>query len=150
MHGGGVVAAVDEITVELGGGPPVPATVIASEPAADLALLRVQTPPRSLIAAPLGNSDTVGVGDQVLIVGAPYGLGRSLSVGWISARYPPNTVYRAMPLAEFFQTTAPINQGNSGGPVFDLAGRGVGIVGHNISQCGGSEGLGFGVTPHTA
>src|SRR5439155_911293 len=100
-----VVQAMDEITVEFAGGPTVPAHVIISEPAADLALLRVQTPPRSLIAAPLGNSDTVGVGDQVLIVGAPYGLGRSLSVGWISARYPPNTVYRAMPLAEFFQTT---------------------------------------------
>src|SRR2546428_13818143 len=107
MHGGGVVAAVDEITVELGGGPPVPATVIASEPAADLALLRVRTPPRSLIAAPLGNSDTVGVGDQVLIIGAPYGLGRSLSVGWISARNPPHTVNRAARPVESFQTTAP-------------------------------------------
>ena len=145
-----VVQAMDEITVEFAGGPSVPAYVIASEPAADLALLRVQTPPRSLIAAPLGNSDTVGVGDQVLIVGAPYGLGRSLSVGWISARYPPNTVYRAMPLAEFFQTTAPINQGNSGGPMFDLAGRVIGIVSHNISKSGGSEGLGFVVTSNSA
>src|SRR3989442_14567945 len=132
-----VVQAMDEITVEFAGGPTVPAHVIASEPAADLALLRVRTPPRSLIAAPLGNSDTVGVGDQVLIVGAPYGLGRSLSVGWISARYPPNTVYRAMPLAEFFQTTAPINQGNSGGPMFDLAGRGVGILRPKILKARG-------------
>src|SRR2546428_12162116 len=145
-----VVQAMDEITVEFAGGPSVPAHVIASEPAADLALLRVQTPPRSLIAAPLGNSDTVGVGDQVLIVGAPYGLGRSLSVGWISARYPPNTVYRAMPLAEFFQTTAPINQGNSGGPMFDLAGRGIGIVRHHISKARGSAGLGLLVTPNSA
>jgi serine protease Do len=83
-------------------------------------------------------------------VGAPYGLGRSLSVGWISARYPPNTVYRAMPLAEFFQTTTPINQGNSGGPMFDLGGRVIGIVSHNISKSGGSEGLGFVVTSNSA
>src|SRR3989441_11760687 len=144
-----VVQAMDEITVEFAGGPSVPAHVIASEPAADLALLRVQAPPRSLIAPPLGNSDTVGVGDQVLIVGAPYGLGRSLSVGWISARYPPNTVYRAMPLAEFFQTTAPINQGNSGGPMFDLAGREGGIGGPNTSQPGGSGSLCLGVTPNS-
>jgi S1-C subfamily serine protease len=145
-----VVQAMDEITVEFVDGPTLPARVVSSEPAADLALVRVDSLPSGVVAAPLGNSDTVRVGDQVLIVGAPYGLGRSLSVGWISARYPPNTVYRAMPLAEFFQTTAPINQGNSGGPMFDLAGRVIGIVSHNISKSGGSEGLGFVVTSNSA
>jgi serine protease Do len=118
-----VVQAMDEITVEFADGATVGAHVVASEPAADLALLRVHTAGASFKVAPLGDSDSVRVGDQVLVVGAPYGLGRSLSVGWISARYPPNTVYRAMPLAEFFQTTTPINQGNSGGPMFDLGGR---------------------------
>jgi serine protease Do len=145
-----VVQAMDEITVEFVDGRRATAHVISSEPAADLALLRVDTPPPSPIVALLGNSDNVRVGDEVLIVGAPYGLGRSLSVGWISARYPPNTVYRAMPLAEFFQTTAPINQGNSGGPMFDRAGRLIGIVSHNISKSGGSEGLGFVVTSNSA
>src|SRR5437879_3595797 len=132
------------------GGRTAPARVVASEPAADLALRRLDAPPASLIAAPLGNSDTVSVGDQVIIVGSPYGLGRSLSVGWISARYPRNTVYRAMRLAEFFQTTAAINQGNSGGPMFDLGRRVIGIVSHNISKSGGSEGLGFVVTSNAA
>src|SRR5438094_9452163 len=134
---------MDEITVEFADGATVSAHVVASEPAADLALLRVHTTPGSFKVAPLGDSDSVRVGNQVLVVGAPYGLGRSLSVGWISARYPPNTVYRAMPLAEFFKTTTPINQGNSGGPMFDLGGRVIGIVSHNISKSGGSEGLGF-------
>jgi serine protease Do len=73
-----------------------------------------------------------------------------MSVGWISARWPPNTVYKTMPLAEFFQTDATINTGNSGGPMFDLNGEVIGIVSHNISKGGGSEGLGFVVTINTA
>jgi serine protease Do len=73
-----------------------------------------------------------------------------MSVGWISARWAPNTIFRDMPLAEFFQTTATINTGNSGGPLFNMAGEVVGIVSQNISQSGGSEGLGFVVTIDSA
>ena len=100
--------------------------------------------------SPMADSRTVRVGDQVMIIGAPYGLSHSMSVGWISARWPPNTVYKSMPLAEFFQTTATINTGNSGGPMFNMAGEVIGIVSHNISKSGGSEGLGFVVTINTA
>jgi serine protease Do len=78
-----------------------------------------------------------------MVVGAPYGLSYSMSVGWISARWPPNTIFRDMPLAEFLQTTATINTGNSGGPVFNMQGEVIGIVSQNISKSGGSEGLGF-------
>jgi S1-C subfamily serine protease len=145
-----VVHAMDEVTVEFMGGESVPATVVASEPGADLSLLRLTRVPAGARAARLADSDTVRVGDQVLIVGAPYGLSHSLSVGWISARWPPNSVYHAMPLAEFFQTDAVINTGNSGGPMFGLTGDVVGIVSHNISKSGGSEGLGFVVTANTA
>jgi S1-C subfamily serine protease len=98
----------------------------------------------------MADSNTVHVGDQVIVVGAPYGLSYSLSVGYISARWPPNTVYKTMPLAEFFQTDATINTGNSGGPMFDMKGEVIGIVSHNISKSGGSEGLGFVVTMNTA
>jgi S1-C subfamily serine protease len=73
-----------------------------------------------------------------------------MSAGWVSARWPPNTVYKNMPLAEFFQTTATINTGNSGGPMFNMASEVIGIVSHNISKSGGSEGLGFVVTINTA
>jgi S1-C subfamily serine protease len=100
--------------------------------------------------ARLADSDTVRVGDQVMIVGAPYGLSHSMSMGWISTRWPASTVYRAMPLAEFLQTDATINTGNSGGPMFNMAGEVIGILSHNISQSGGSEGLGFVVTINTA
>lgn len=145
-----VVNAMDEITVEALGGERVSAKVIASEPAADLSLLQLERTPRDMKPAPMADSSTVKVGDQVMIIGAPYGLAHSMSVGWISARWPPNTVYKNMPLAEFFQTTATINTGNSGGPMFNMAGEVIGIVSHNISKSGGSEGLGFVVTINTA
>jgi serine protease Do len=145
-----VVHAMDEITVELAGGESIGARVIASEPAADLSLIKLDRVPSGIQAAPLANSDTVRIGDQVIVVGAPYGLAHSMTVGWISARWGPNTVYKEMPLAEFFQTDAVINQGNSGGPMFNMAGEVIGIVSHNISKSGGSEGLGFVVTANTA
>jgi serine protease Do len=145
-----VVHAMDEVNVEFLGGETVPARVISSEPAADLSLLQLQRIPPGARAAALADSDTVRVGDPVIIIGAPYGLSHSMSAGWISARWPANSVYRAMPLAEFLQTDATINTGNSGGPMFNMAGKVIGIVSHNISKSGGSEGLGFVVTINTA
>lgn len=145
-----VVHAMDEITVEFIGGEAVKARVVASEPAADLSLLQLERVPPGVKIARLANSASVRVGDQVLVVGAPYGLAYSLSVGYVSARWPPNSVYPAFPLAEFFQTDATINTGNSGGPLFSIAGEVIGIVSHNISKGGGSEGLGFVVTINTA
>jgi S1-C subfamily serine protease len=145
-----VVHAMDEITVEFIGGEAVGARVVASEPAADLSLLQLDRVPAGVKVARLADSASVRVGDQVMVVGAPYGLAYSMSVGYISARWPANSVYRAFPLAEFFQTDATINTGNSGGPMFSMGGEVIGIVSHNISKSGGSEGLGFVVTANTA
>lgn len=145
-----VVHAMDEITVEFLGGDTVAARVVSSEPAADLSLLQLDRVPPGAKVAAMADSSTVHVGDQVIIVGAPYGLSHSLSVGYVSARWPPNSVYKTMPLAEFFQTDAVINTGNSGGPMFNMTGEVIGIVSHNISKSGGSEGLGFVVTLNTA
>jgi serine protease Do len=145
-----VVHAMDEVSVEFLGGATVPARVAASEPAADLSLLKLERVPPGALVAPMANSDAVKIGDQVMVIGAPYGLSHSMTVGWISARWAPNTVYKTMPLAEFFQTDAVINTGNSGGPMFNMAGEVIGLVSHNISKSGGSEGLGFVVTINTA
>jgi S1-C subfamily serine protease len=145
-----VAHAMDEIMVEFLGTDTVPARVVASEPAADLALLQLAHVPAGAQVARLGDSDRVRVGQQVLVIGAPYGLSHSFSAGWISAKWLPNTAYREMPLAEFFQTTATINTGNSGGPMFNMAGEVVGVVSHIISKGGGSEGLGFVVTMKSA
>ena len=145
-----VVQAMDEINVEFIGGETVRARVVASEPAADLSLLQLERVPRGALVAKLADSNAVRVGDPVIVIGAPYGLSHSLTTGLISARWPPNSVYRRMPMAEFFQTDAVINTGNSGGPMFNMTGEVIGIVSHNISKSGGSEGLGFVVTINTA
>jgi serine protease Do len=145
-----VVQAMDEINVQFLGGETVRAHVVNSEPSADLSLLQLERLPEGIKPARLGNSDNVRVGNDVIVIGAPYGLSHSLTTGLISARWPPNTVYRKMPMAELFQTNAVINTGNSGGPMFNMAGEVIGIVSHIISKSGGSEGLGFVVTINTA
>jgi serine protease Do len=145
-----VVNGMDEITVEGVAGEVVRAKIISSDAAADISLLQLERVTAAMRVASLGNSDSVQVGQQVLVIGAPYGLAYSMSAGWISARWPANTIFRDMPLAEFFQTTATINTGNSGGPLFNTAGEVIGIVSQNISKSGGSEGLGFVVTINTA
>jgi S1-C subfamily serine protease len=145
-----VVNGMDEITVEGVAGEVVRAKIISSDAAADISLLQLERVTAAMRVAMVGDSNTVKVGDQVMVIGAPYGLTHSMSAGWISARWPPNTIFRDMPLAEFFQTTATINTGNSGGPMFNMAGEVIGIVSQNISKSGGSEGLGFVVTVNTA
>jgi len=144
-----VVHSMHEIMVEFLGEEPVKARVISSEPRADISIIQVSVVPSNATVAKLGDSDPIRVGDSVFIVGAPYGLSHSLSQGIISARWEADTVTKDFPLAEFFQTDAVINTGNSGGPMFTRAGDLIGIVSHNISKSGGSEGLGFVVTSNT-
>ena len=144
-----VVHSMEDITVEFIGEEPVPARVIASEPRADISIIQVSSVPPEAVVAKLADSDHIRVGDPVFIVGAPYGLAHSLSQGIISARWEPDSINRDFPLAEFFQTDAVINTGNSGGPMFTRAGEMIGIVSHNITKSGGSEGLGFVVTSNT-
>ena len=141
-----VVQIADDITVEFAGGERVTAQVIASEVKADLALLQVARVPAGTPPAVLGDSNQAQVGEQVFVIGAPYGVARTLTVGHVSGRHRPNTIYAEIPLAEFIQTDAAINQGNSGGPMFNMRGEVIGIVSHIISKSGGYEGLGFVVT----
>ena len=145
-----VVQIADEITVEFSTGESVPAQVIASEAKADVALLQLARAPAGIPLARLGDSGKVLVGEQVFVVGAPYGLAHTLTVGHVSGRHKPNTIYAEMPLAEFIQTDAAINQGNSGGPMFNMRGEVIGIVSHIISKSGGYEGLGFVVSSNMA
>jgi S1-C subfamily serine protease len=145
-----VVQTADEIKVQFQNGESVPAKVLTSDPAADVALLQLDRVPAGAVVARFGDSDETEVGDEVFVVGAPVGMSHTLTVGHISARRKPNTMFGGMSRAEFFQTDAAINQGNSGGPMFNMAGEVVGIVSHIISKSGGFEGLGFVVTANLA
>ncbi len=145
-----LVQTADEITAHFQTGEVVKAKVVTSEPSADVALLQLERVPPNNEVARLGNSDEAEVGDQVFVVGAPLGLGHTLTVGHISARHKPKTMYGGLARAEFFQTDAAINQGNSGGPMFNMAGEVIGIVSHILSKSGGFEGMGFVVTSSVA
>jgi S1-C subfamily serine protease len=145
-----VVQAADQVVVEFHNGETIEASVVSSAPQADVALLQLSRRPSQARAAPLGDSGNVAVGQQVFVVGAPFGISYTLTVGHISARRQPNALVNGLEEAELFQTDAAINQGNSGGPMFNLAGEVIGIVSHILTQSGGFEGLGFVVTADTA
>jgi serine protease Do len=144
-----VVQVADRISVDVGG-ETLAATVVNSEPSADVALIQLERPAARGTVAELGDSDAVQVGDQVLVVGAPLGMSRTLSVGHVSARRSAHATYGGLGGAELLQTDASINPGNSGGPMFDMNGKVIGIVSHIIFQEAGAGGLGFVVTSNLA
>lgn len=140
-----VITDAVEITVGLADGSRLPAEVIGRDPKTDIALLRIK-PRRPLIAVSFGDSDTAKVGDWVLAIGNPFGLGGSVTAGIISAR---NRELAAEIYDDFIQTDAAINRGNSGGPLFDMDGRVVGVNAAIISPSGGSIGIGFAIPSNT-
>ena len=145
-----VVQTADAVAVEFPGDVLIKATVVAADPAADVALLQVERVPEGAQPAKLGDSDKADVGDEIFIVGAPFGMSHTLTVGHLSARRQPNATFGSMETTEVFQTDAAINQGNSGGPMFNLAGEVIGVVSRIVSRSGGSDGLGFVVTSNMA
>jgi len=145
-----VVQAADKIEVEFIDGQVAPAKVIASVPRADVAMIKLDWVPQNAVPAKLGDSDKMQVGDEVFIIGAPYGIGHSLSAGHVSARRTSKISFDGASKLELLQTDAAINKGNSGGPMFNMAGEVVGVVSHILSQSGGFEGLGFAVTANVA
>jgi serine protease Do len=145
-----LVHAASEITVEFWDRQRVPARVLSSAPGADIALVQAETVPAGVVVARLADSDTARIGEQVFVIGAPYGLSHTLTVGHVSGRQRSGQTTTALGHAEFLQTDAAINHGNSGGPMFNMAGEVLGIVSHIISKSGGFEGLGFAVTANVA
>jgi serine protease Do len=134
-----VIESADIIEVILQNGEHLQATVVGRDPATDIAVLRVQAP-APLPFVRLGDSDKARVGDLVLAVGNPFGLGGSVSVGIVSAR---NRNIDAGRYDDFLQTDAAINRGNSGGPLFNMAGEVIGVNTAIVSPTGGSVGIGF-------
>ena len=136
-----VVEDADEITVTLNDGSSLPAKLIGRDDKTDLALLKV-VPKKPLPASHFGNSDKARIGDWVMAIGNPFGLGSTVTTGIVSAR---NRDIAAGPYDDFIQTDAPINRGNSGGPLFDMDGNVIGVNSAIFSPTGGSVGIGFAI-----
>jgi len=134
-----VIDAADTIDVILQDGEVLRAAVVGRDPATDVAVLRVRAS-RPLPHVSLGDSDSARVGDLVLAVGNPFGLGGTVTIGIISAR---NRDIDAGPYDDFIQTDAAINRGNSGGPLFNMKGEVIGVNTAIVSQTGASVGVGF-------
>jgi len=141
-----VIDAADEVIVFLTDGTRLVAEVVGQDDRADLAVLRVTTD-HELTHVEFGDSDTAQVGDWVMAIGNPFGLGGSVSLGIVSAR---NRDINAGPYDSFIQTDAAINQGNSGGPLFDMNGDVIGINTAILSRTGGSLGIGFAIPGNLA
>ena len=138
-----VIKGADEIRVVLYDRRELEATLIGSDERTDLAVLRVQAPSDGLPTLELGDSDGIEVGDLVLAIGNPFGVGQTVTSGIVSAT--ARTMVGISDYRFFIQTDAAINPGNSGGALLDMAGKVIGINTAIYSQSGGSVGIGFAV-----
>ena len=141
-----VVEGADTIEVHLQDDTILKAELVGRDPKTDLAVIRVK-PVKPLPTVSFGDSDRLRIGEWVMAIGNPFGLGGSVSLGIVSAR---NRDINAGPYDDYIQTDAAINKGNSGGPLFNLKGEVVGINTAIFSPTGGSVGIGFSVPANTA
>jgi serine protease Do len=141
-----VIDGADEITVILNDKTSLPATLIGKDEKTDLALLKVNSK-QPLAVARFGDSDRARIGDLVMAIGDPFGLGGTVTTGIVSAR---NRDINSGDYDDFIQTDAPINRGNSGGPLFNMDGEIIGINTAIYSPTGGSVGIGFSIPSNAA
>jgi len=141
-----VVQDADEITVILQDDTNIKAELVGRDSKTDVALLKIKTQ-HPLVAVPFGDSDAMRVGDWVVAIGNPFGLGGTVTAGIVSARQRD---INAGPYDDFLQTDAAINRGNSGGPMFNLNGEVIGINTAIFSPSGGSVGIGFAIPSNIA
>jgi serine protease Do len=141
-----VIDNSDQVTITLYDGTSLPAKIVGRDTKTDLALLKV-VPKKPLPATHFGDSDKIRIGDWVMAIGDPFGLGSTVTAGIVSAR---NRDINAGPYDDFIQTDAPINRGNSGGPLFDMDGNVMGINSAIFSPSGGSVGIGFAIPANLA
>ena len=138
-----VVEGARQVVVGLPNGESRTAAVVGTDPRSDLAVLRIEEPPAGLVALPLGNSDDLRLGEVVLAVGTPFGIGQTVTMGIVSAK--GRSSVGIVDYEDFIQTDAAINPGNSGGALVNLEGSLVGINTAIFSRSGGSQGIGFAI-----
>ena len=141
-----VIDGADEVSVILQDNTTLKAEIVGRDETGDIALLRVKTD-KKLPVVPFGDSNAARVGDWVLAIGNPFGLGGTVTAGIVSAR---GRDIRQGPYDDFIQTDAAINRGNSGGPLFNMDGQVIGINTAIFSQSGGSVGIGFSIPSNMA
>ncbi|MGH1376066.1 MAG: DegQ family serine endoprotease [Alphaproteobacteria bacterium] len=137
-----VVRDADDVRVTFPNELTLDAKIIGTDEKTDLAVLQIDTTDIDLASVSLGNSDKVRVGDWTLAIGNPFGLGGSVTAGIVSARARD---IQSGPYDDYLQTDASINRGNSGGPLFDMNGKVIGINTAIFSPTGGSVGIGFAI-----
>lgn len=142
-----VIADADEIEVNFTDGKKLKAELLGTDTKTDIALLKVDPTKHKLTDVGFGDSNKSRIGDWVMAIGNPFGLGGTVTLGIISAR---NRDISAGPYDNFIQTDAAINRGNSGGPLFDMHGKVIGINTAIISPSGGSIGIGFAIPSELA
>jgi serine protease Do len=142
-----VIEGADKVTVILHEGKKFDAEIVGKDKKTDLALLKIKPGDTELTAVPFGASNKARVGDWVIAIGNPLGLGGTVTAGIISAR---GRDIRSGPYDDYIQTDAPINRGNSGGPLFDMKGAVIGVNTAILSPSGGSIGIGFSVPANLA
>lgn len=136
-----VIDNATSIKVTLDDGTELPATLVGADPKSDLAVLKIASP-KPLAVISWGDSDRLKAGDQILAIGNPFGIGTTVTAGIVSAR---GRDLHSGPYDDFIQIDAPINHGNSGGPLVDVEGKVVGINTAIYSPNGGSVGVGFAI-----
>lgn len=142
-----VIKDADEIRVIFNDDTTLDAKLVGGDEKTDLAVLKVEPGKHKLSAVPFGDSEKMRVGDWVVAIGNPFGLGGTVTAGIISARQRD---IHAGPYDDFIQTDASINKGNSGGPMFNLKGEVIGINTAIYSPSGGSVGIGFAIPSNLA
>ncbi len=143
-----VIEGADEITVILSNQKEFTAELLGRDPKADLAVLKIDPGTTILTAVEWGDSESMRVGDWSIAIGNPLNLGGTVTAGIISAI--SRDLRGSGPYVKFLQTDASINRGNSGGPLFNIEGKVIGINTAIISQTGGSIGLGFAIPSNSA
>ncbi|PYE90113.1 DegQ family serine endoprotease [Phyllobacterium leguminum] len=142
-----VIADADEVEVVFNDGTKLKAEVLGKDTKTDLAVLKIDPKKHKLTAVKFGNSSKARIGDWVMAIGNPFGLGGTVTLGIISAI---NRNINSGPYDSFIQTDAAINRGNSGGPLFNMEGEVVGVNTAIISPSGGSIGIGFAIPSEMA
>jgi putative serine protease PepD len=144
-----VAGEAQSVEVRFGTGGEEQARVVATDPSTDLAVLQVDLAGHDVTPLQLGSSADVEVGDSVYAIGNPFGLERTFTAGIVSAVDRDITAPNNFTINDAIQTDAPVNQGNSGGPLLDDSAKVVGVVSQIASETGGNVGIGYAVPSDT-